>query len=198
MTDEPFDMENTAVIVSGLPRSGTSMMMQMLDSGGLPVLTDGKRTADEDNPRGYYEYEKVKGLSKKSSWLPEAKGKSLKVVAQLLKNLPVIRDLKYCVIFMERPLNEVLPSQRTMLKRTGKGKAGLSDDRLKQVFSAQVKQTKLMLSARKVPTVFLNYNDILKDPLRSASVINKFLGNRLDENKMAQAVVPEMKRQKGD
>ncbi len=198
VTDEPFDLENTAIIVSGLPRSGTSMMMQMIASGGLPALTDGKRRADEDNLRGYYEYEKVKGLSKKSSWLPEAKGRSIKVVAQLLKNLPVIRDLKYRVIFMERPLNEVLPSQRTMLKRTGKGKAGLSDDRLKQVFSAQVKQTKLMLSARKVPTVFLNYNDVLKDPLRSASVINKFLGDRLDEHKMADAVVPEMKRQKGD
>jgi len=109
--------DETITVVSGLPRSGTSMMMQMLGAGGLAVLTDGKRGADADNPRGYYEYEAVKSLGQDASWLASAGGKAVKIVSALLIHLPDGFD--YRVIFMRRPIAEVLASQRAMLDRLG-------------------------------------------------------------------------------
>src|SRR5688572_18254457 len=102
-------MPDEIVIVSGLPRSGTSLMCQMLDNGGIEVVTDGIRTADTDNPRGYYELEKVKKLKQDASWLPETRGKAFKMVSQLLYDLP--RTERYRVIFMRRDLDEMLASQ---------------------------------------------------------------------------------------
>src|SRR2546428_1479705 len=104
-------------IVSGLPRSGTSMMMRMLDAGGLPVLVDNIRKADDDNPYGYYEFEPVKRLSSDSSWLREARGKAFKMVYALLYELP--KDYDYRVIVMQRKMDEIIASQRAMLCRQG-------------------------------------------------------------------------------
>src|SRR3954447_18868200 len=105
-------------IVSGLPRSGTSLMMQMLDGGGVEVVTDHVRTADTDNPRGYYEYEQVKAIKRDTSWLPATRGKAFKMVSQLLYDLPPAET--YRIIFMERDLDEVLRSQEKMLTRLGR------------------------------------------------------------------------------
>ena len=111
-------MSGEIIIVSGLPRSGTSLMMQMLASGGIEVLTDNLRTADADNPRGYYEFEKVKQIERDSSWLPQARGKAVKMVSQLLYHLPA--GERYRVLFLERDLGEVLLSQEKMLRRLGR------------------------------------------------------------------------------
>src|SRR5438128_7457049 len=108
-------MDSEIIIVSGLPRSGTSLMMQMLENGGVPVVTDHIRTADTDNPRGYYEFEKVKRIKQDASWLPETRGKAFKMVSQLLYDLPPSE--RYRIIFMERDLDEMLFSQEKMLKR---------------------------------------------------------------------------------
>src|SRR5258708_2609841 len=106
------------VIVYGLPRSGTSLMCQMLENGGIPVVTDSIRTPDADNPRGYLELEKVKKIKEDASWLPETRGKAFKMVSQLLYNLPVTE--RYRVIFMQRDLDEMLISQEKMLERLGR------------------------------------------------------------------------------
>src|SRR3954453_3930250 len=111
-------MSNEIVIVAGLPRSGTSLMCQMLDNGGVEVVTDRLRTPDTDNPRGYYELEKVKKIKEDASWLPEARGKAFKMVSQLLYDLPATE--RYRVIFMQRDLDEVLVSQEKMLERLGR------------------------------------------------------------------------------
>ena len=195
MSEEPLDLAKTAVIVSGLPRSGTSMMMQMLDAGGIPPLTDNIREADEDNPKGYYEYVKAKQLDKDNSWLSEAKGKAVKVVAQLLAYLPRIPDLRYRVIFMERDIEEVLSSQKSMLKRRDRQGAKLSDDRLRAVFVHQVRQTEEMLSLRGIPALFVDYNRTIENPEETAARLKAFLGGNLDGEKMSEAVVPTLKRQ---
>src|SRR6516165_1289807 len=110
-------MISEIVIVSGLPRSGTSLMMQMLDHGGVPVVTDHIRSADTDNPKGYYEFEQVKTIKRDTSWLPATRGKAFKMVSQLLYDLPPGET--YRIIFMERDLDEVLLSQEKMLTRLG-------------------------------------------------------------------------------
>src|SRR5262249_24135332 len=118
------------IIVSGLPRSGTSLMMQMLDNGGVPVVTDNIRTADTDNPRGYYEFERVKKIKQEAAWLPETRGKAVKMVPQLLYDLPPTE--RYRIIFMERDLDEVLTSQEKMLERLGRPAA--PRERMKRSF----------------------------------------------------------------
>ncbi len=119
-------VDNEIIVVSGLPRSGTSLMMQMLDKGGIPVVTDHVRTADADNPRGYYELERVKAIKRDASWLPELEGKAVKIISQLLYELP--SNHKYRVIFMERDLDEVVPSQERMLVRAGQGRGARPGD----------------------------------------------------------------------
>src|SRR6266852_5242736 len=111
-------MASEIIVVSGLPRSGTSLMMQMLDKGGVEVVTDNIRTADTDNPKGYYEYEMVKKIKKDASWLPATRGKAFKMVSQLLYDLPVTENFR--IIFMERDLDETLRSQEKMLERLGR------------------------------------------------------------------------------
>jgi len=114
-------MDSEIIIVSGLPRSGTSLMMQMLENGGVAVVTDHIRTADSDNPRGYYEFEKVKKIKEDASWLPQTRGKALKMVSQLLYDLPP--GERYRIIFMERDLDEMLLSQEKMLRRLSRSAA---------------------------------------------------------------------------
>src|SRR5713101_3371282 len=114
-------MNSEIIIVSGLPRSGTSLMMQMLENGGVEIVTDNIRAADTDNPRGYYEFEKVKKIKQDASWLPATRGKAFKMVSQLLYDLPTSEQ--YRIIFMERDLEEVLLSQEKMLQRLGRNAA---------------------------------------------------------------------------
>ena len=125
-------------VVSGLPRSGTSLMMQMLHAGGLPALTDGLRTADENNLRGYFEYEPVKRLRSDRSWLPQARGHAVKIIHLLLRELPLDGTLQYRIVFMQRPIEEVIASQHSMLAR--EGKAGADAAVLKKAFEGQLAQ----------------------------------------------------------
>ncbi len=183
------------IVVSGLPRSGTSMMMQMLAAGGVSLLTDGMRVADEDNPRGYFEFEPARRLSKDPSWLPKAKGKAVKIVAQLLPNLP--QDYEYRVLFMERDMHEVLRSQKKMLERTAQPGAGLSENDLARVFSAQVNAVRRALQRRAIPILNVSYGQAVPAPVEVAARVNRFLRGELDENAMASAPELGLYRQRG-
>ncbi len=123
-------------LVSGLPRSGTSMMMRMLEAGGLPVLADHLRTADEDNPEGYYEFERVKKIEHDSAWLEEARGRVVKMISALLKHLPP--GYTYKIVFMRRKLEEILASQREMLVRRGKPADATGDARMAEFFTSHL------------------------------------------------------------
>jgi Sulfotransferase domain len=190
-------LSDTVVIVSGLPRSGTSMLMQMLAAGGVPILTDGLRAADDDNPRGYLEYEPVRKLEQDASWLKEAKGKAVKIVSPLLGALPA--DLPCRVILIERDLDEILDSQAQMLIRR---KVDLPDtterrERLKAAFAKSLEQTKAMLNARpNTGLLLLDRREVLRDPAATAAKINEFLGGDLDTTKMAAEVDPTLHRQR--
>ena len=181
-------------VVSGLPRSGTSMMMQMLRAGGLTCLTDELREADISNPKGYFEFEKVKGLRADNSWLPEAKGKVIKIISHFLACLPP--ELNYKIIFMERDLDEVLASQRKMLANQGQGEENLSDERLGQIFAQQLRQVKKMLADRQISTLFLGYKDVLEDPVEVSTQLQAFLGNNLDQQAMRDVVDRNLYRQR--
>jgi hypothetical protein len=180
-------MNSFVTVVSGLPRSGTSLMMQMLDAGGMPVLTDGIRTADEDNPRGYMELEAVKRTKEDSSWVSGAQGKAVKMVYLLLRDLPAAYN--YRVILMRRDLAEVVASQRAMLSRLGRPGADLSDSRMAAIFEAQLSETTEWLRAQRNFSVLdVDYRDCLQSPDRVASGVNVFLGGMLNKKQMASAV----------
>jgi len=188
-----MNTESFITIVTGLPRSGTSMMMQMLDAGGIPALTDGQREADEDNPRGYLEFDKTKSLRKDNSWLPDARGKAVKVIAHLLTNLP---KEEYRFIFMQRDLSEIVGSQRTMLERSGKQGARLSDEQLKNVFAKHLLDVDRILEQSQMPLLRVRYTACIDDPEAVAADVNRFLGGRLSEPAMAAAVDASLYRQR--
>lgn len=193
----PLDSE-TVVVVSGLPRSGTSMLMQMLAAGGLPILADGERTADENNPRGYLELEAVKRLGRDAdlAWLDQAGGKAVKIVAPLLLHLPLGRS--YRIVFMERPLKEILASQTAMLKNLGKEGGKLSERQLASAYLKQVDQVRAALAAHpeRVQVLAVDYTQAVADPAGTAHVVNGFLGGGLDIAAMARAVEPSLRRQR--
>ncbi len=184
------------VIVSGLPRSGTSMLMQMLVAGGLTPLTDGLRNADEDNPRGYFEYEPVRQMAKDTSWLEDARGKVVKIVAPMIQNLP--QGIPCRVILIERNLEDILASQRKMIERRG-GKsdaASARENRLKQEYLRLIVWTKGYLAGRpQTKLMCVNRNAVIGSPARAAAALNSFLGGNLSESKMAAEVKPELDRQ---
>jgi len=182
------------VVVSGLPRSGTSMLMKMLEAGGVPIVSDGLRTADEDNPKGYYEVERVKDLAqeKKPEWLAEARGKAIKVISFLLRSLP--SDLNYKVIFIRRDIEEVLASQKKMLARRDE-----TDDtppeRMRAHFEDDLWRAMYQLTHRTCfETLQVHYSEILARPLEGAQHVNTFLGGGLDAEAMAAVVDPELYR----
>ena len=170
------------------------MLMQMLEAAGYPCLTDGVRKADADNPRGYFEYEKVKRLRRDCSWLPEAKGKAVKIIVQLIPFLP--SQLSYRVIFIERDISEVLASQRKMLQRQGKDGGNLSDVQLGRIFERQVLEVKGVLAQRNSPMLNVAYSDALQYPMKIAEKIREFLSEDLDVCAMAAAINPNLHRQR--
>ncbi|OGG47108.1 MAG: hypothetical protein A3F84_22765 [Candidatus Handelsmanbacteria bacterium RIFCSPLOWO2_12_FULL_64_10] len=184
------------IVVSGLPRSGTSMMMQMLEAGGVAVLTDRVRAADEDNLKGYHEFERVKALPQDRAWLEEAGGKAVKIVSELLRRLPA--DHAYRVIFMRRDLREVLASQGQMLVRRGVASpGGVSDDRMAEVFCKHLREVEAWLEGQpNVAVFYADYNEILQAPARWAEEVNRFLGGRLDVKRMAGVVDGVLYRQR--
>jgi tetratricopeptide (TPR) repeat protein len=187
--------DDEVAIVSGLPRSGTSMLMQMLAAGGLTPLTDAIRQPDEDNPRGYFEFEPVKRIGRDRDWLKDACGKVVKIVAPLLPSLP--REIPCRVVFVDRNLDEILASQRRMLIRRG---VSLEDspartERLKAEYGRAVIQANKYLKGRPGTHVLrLHRDSILRDPPAAAAAINDFLGGRLDTAAMAAAVDPSLHR----
>ncbi|MFO0962091.1 MAG: sulfotransferase [Phycisphaerales bacterium] len=181
------------VVVSGLPRSGTSLAMQMLHAGGLECVTDGLRTSDTDNPRGYFEFERVKALKQDKGWLDDAAGKAVKIIHLLLTELP--DDRPYRVVFMRRDLREVVKSQSTMLARSGRAGGGLPPERLMAVYQQQLKAVEQWLAARPgFQLLDVEYAKLVADPAAGVRAVNAFLGGTLDESKMAAAVDPSLHR----
>lgn len=188
-------MEQTVLIVSGLPRSGTSMMMRMLEAGGVPVLVDNLRPADEDNPNGYYEFERVKKVGEDASWLGDARGKAVKMVYRLLYDLP--GDGSYQVIFMTRKLDEVIASQNTMLQRNGKGSDDLTGEQLADIYSKQLLEARTWLDSRpNFQVLYVDYEDTLNATQRVVDELNQFLHGGLNTNAMVEVPNPSLYRQR--
>ena len=187
-------------VVSGLPRSGTSLMMQILAAGGIPPLTDAQRTSDESNPRGYLELEAVKRLKADKSWLPDARGKAVKIIHLLLPELAgpgVPAGLEFRVVMMRRPVAEVLASQRAMLARQGKAAAALPDAQLGKLFTDQLERVERLLADHPAFGVCpVQYPALVANPAAEAARINAFLGGGLDEAAMAAAVDPALYRER--
>ncbi|CAA0079525.1 Beta-barrel assembly-enhancing protease [Halioglobus japonicus] len=187
--------ENPLIIVSGLPRSGTSMMMQMLSAGGVDICVDDKRPADESNPKGYFEFEPVKKLDASSEWIKDAGGKAVKIVAQLLPRVPRARPKR--VIFMARPLTEIVSSQSRMLDRLGRKGASLSEQQLAATYKKQVESVSRTLSEHdKLAAITIDYAASISDPQATARRVNAFLGGNLDENAMAAVIDSALYRER--
>ena len=183
------------IIVSGLPRSGTSMLMKMLEAGGVEIASDGLRTPDDDNPKGYYELEKIKGLDKNmdKSWLRELRGKAVKIVSYFLRYLPDSNHYK--VIFVERSLEEIMSSQQKMLVNRGKPIDPDSDKSMVRNFENHIKTVKnTVLPKPWFEVLFINHRHVLTNPKEQAQKINRFLNGKLDENKMVSVVDPKLYR----
>jgi hypothetical protein len=183
-------------IVSGLPRSGTSLMMQMLVAGGMSPLTDGERAADTDNPRGYLEWERIKQLPTDPTCIGEAEGKVVKAISRLLLSLPVGHE--YRVIFMQRPMPEVLASQDQMLRRRGNYREGADPAHIAAAFEKHLKDVYLWLEGRSyVKSWQVAYHDVLTKPLEISRRVSEFLGTALDLEEMTKQVDGSLYRNRG-
>jgi len=183
------------VVVSGLPRSGTSMAMKMLDAGGVPIVTDGIRTADESNPKGYYEFERVKELDKDgdTAWLRDARGKAVKIISFLLTYLPDTYD--YRVVFMNRDIDEVLASQNKMLTARGETAEAADDEKMREVYRKHLDKVSRFLRNRACfQTLQVGYRDVVDNPAAEARRINEFLGGRLNVEQMSAVADRELYR----
>jgi LPS sulfotransferase NodH len=169
-------------VVSGLPRSGTSMMMKILEAGGIPILTDNLRTPDEDNPRGYFEFEQVKALKEgEVVWLQDASGKAVKVISSLLGELPAA--YQYKIIFMRRAISEILASQKQMLFRRGESTEG-DDQKMAENFQEHLKRVRVWLANQaNMGVLYIDYNELMADPAPHITSVAEFLGveERLNE-----------------
>lgn len=190
------DPANRIVIVSGLPRSGTSLMMSMLDAAGIPPMQDHIRTADDDNPKGYYEYERVKDLPEGDiAWVKDARGKTVKVITALLSHLP--KKFHYDVLIMRREMEEILASQKKMLERRGEDPDKISDQEMAELFGKHFSQVMDWVQQQKnVRYVEVSYNDLLSSPEGEVEKINTFLGGTLDTAAMLEKIDPDLYRQR--
>ncbi len=186
-----MSLDSEIVVVSGLPRSGTSLMMQMLDHGGIPAMTDELRTADRDNPRGYFEFERVKQIKNDCSWLPQARGKAVKMVSQLLYDLPASEA--YRIIFMRRELDEILVSQEKMLQRLNRP----TPDRniLSEAFTLHLDRLFAWLPQQgQMRTLMVSYNLLLAEPETQSKRIAQYLDNRPRADNMRASIDPSLYR----
>ena len=180
-------MRDYVTVVSGAPRSGTSLMMRMLAAGGIPALTDGQRPPDAHNPHGYFEYSPVKRLAEDASWIEAARGKAVKIIYRLLAHLPP--RMSYRIVFMQRDLEEVFASQRDMLRAQGDAAASQESACLIPAMAAELRAVKDWLphqpnmSVRAVP-----YADVVREPVAWSSEVSRFLGGDLDEAALAAVV----------
>ena len=186
------------VVVSGLPRSGTSMLMKMLESGGMEILSDSERAADIDNPKGYFEYERIKDLEKENdkSYVREGRGKVLKVISFLIKDLPDDND--YSVIFMRRDLDEVLASQNKMIHRLGTTDTTATEAAMKEAYRNDIVRTRLLCRSRpNFELIEIGYKPTIEDPAATARSVNTFVGGHLNEAAMREAVDGSLYRNRG-
>jgi hypothetical protein len=194
MTGARLDTQ-PVIIVSGLPRSGTSLMMQMLAAGGIEVLTDSLRTPDENNPRGYYELEAVKFTRTNPQWLAGAPGKAVKIIYRLLYDLPA--DYSYRVIFMQRDRHEVLASQRAMLQGRSGTATGLSDKQLGDIFAREIAAINQWLAQQPNFSVLnIEYRQLVQNPRERIQAIAAFLSRPMNIQAMQAAIDPALYRQR--
>ena len=189
----PQPARDYITIVSGLPRSGTSMAMAALAAGGIEPLIDHVRRADEDNPKGYYEFERVKKVGEDTAWLADAVGKVVKMVYRLLYDLP--NHYPYRVVFMRRHLSEVLASQNKMLERNGKTKAPVHDMHMRSLFTTELYRcTKWLAQQPNFEVLYVKHRDMIHHTADEVEKINAFLDGGLDTAAMAAAVDPSLYR----
>ncbi|NQY67226.1 MAG: alkaline phosphatase family protein [Flavobacteriales bacterium] len=182
-------------IVSGLPRSGTSMMMQMLEKGGHEMFVDGERSADESNPKGYLEHEAVKRLARDATWLEDVGEGAVKIISHLLRNLPV--KYNYKIVFMLRDVEEVVTSQNEMLKRDGKSKGDAYPMNIDLAFRKNLENIETWVKKNQnIDILYVNHIDVLADPLANAKKVNAFLGKTMDVKEMASVVDKSLHRSK--
>jgi len=173
------------------------MLMKMLDEGGMQIMTDSERVADIDNPKGYFEYERVKDLEKETdkSYVREGRGKVLKVISFLIKDLPDDND--YRVIFMRRDLDEVIASQNKMIQRLGTDDSTAAEEAMKEAYRNDIVRTRLLCRNRpNFELIEVHYRQTIDDPTATASALNVFLGGRLDEAAMSGGVDANLYRNK--
>lgn len=200
-SDVLFSRERTdndfITVVSGLPRSGTSMMMKMLDIGNMPLLIDSIRKPDVDNPKGYYEFERVKELGNDNSWLETACGKAVKIVSPILRHLILNEKYRYKIIFMVRNLDEILSSQRKMADRFNQGEDNIKDSILKQNYSMHLEEIKQWLEKNEnIDVMYVNYADVITNPLSITEDICNFLDINLNTGEMALVIDNSLYRQR--
>jgi hypothetical protein len=188
-------MTTEIIIVSGLPRSGTSLAMQMLAAGGVEALSDGERAADDDNPRGYLELEHVKKIKQDASWLPAARGKAVKMISQLVYDLPATE--RYRVLVMQRALEEILASQEKMLARLGR--PALPRERMRQAFAHELERFRAWLGQQaNMTALWIDYAELVATPRETAEQIAAFVApavsTQLDVDLMSAAVDPALYR----
>ena len=182
-------------VVSGLPRSGTSLMMQMLEAGGVEALTDHRRRPDRDNPEGYYELEAVKKLPRETDWLDDAVGRAVKIVYLLLYKLPL--DRRYRVLLMHRRIEEVVASQEVMLERRGAEGSELDDDELAELFRRELAQVGQWLDARPgFRRLDVHFNELIAEPEPQVRRIAAFLDRDLDRQAVIDTIDPSLYRQR--
>jgi len=190
-TEQP--RRDYVIVVSGLPRSGTSMMMKAIHAGGIDPIIDHIRKADEDNPKGYYEFEPVKKTKEDASWLQNASGKVVKMVYRLLYDLPAAYE--YRVIFMQRDLKEVLASQNIMLERSGKTGGAIPDEQMQALFKNElVKCEKWLAQQPNFKVLYINHRDMINRGTTLVQKINDFLDGGMDTSAMASTVDPTLYR----
>jgi len=171
------------------------MMMAMLEAGGIPLVVDHIRTADDDNPKGYYEFERVKKVKEDKGWLDDAKGKAVKAISQLLLELPDTHS--YRILFMRRKMEEILASQAKMLERRGQTDRGISDDEMGAMLAAHVKQVLGYLDRKpNMQWMEVNYNAMLASPREHIAQVHAFLGGDLDVEAMSRVVDKSLYRQR--
>jgi hypothetical protein len=171
------------------------MMMKMLEAGGLEPITDNIRTADEDNPKGYYELEKVKELKNDASWVDEARGKVVKVISALLQDLP--KDHRYKIVFMQRLMPEILASQKQMLVRRGQPTDRVPDEKMAAMFEKHLEKIYGWIAEQpNMEVLYVKYNEVLADPASAASAIAEFLGLPVDQAAMTSVVDAQLYRQR--
>jgi hypothetical protein len=188
---------NDIVVVSGLPRSGTSLCMRMLEAGGMPVLVDNIRTANDDNPNGYYEFEPVKTTRSDGVWLRSAGGKAVKMIYRLLYDLP--SDYRYRVLFMRRDIEEILASQQKMLLRERKQDGGVPDAEMRRLYEDELARfSDWVRNQRHIRMLVVSYNHLLETPMPVLQSIDEFLDNRLDVGAMFNVIDPALYRNRCD